>query len=289
MNANEDVVLKNAALQVTIPRDFGPRISGIQLRDSGNLLVDLPAFSVRRPDGKEYFFHGGHRLWLAPEDPLRSYASDDQAVEIISSDSRLLVRKQVEAESGIEKSVEISLQENAPRLTIIHSLTNGNAGEVRLAPWAITQLKPGGVAILPQETAETGLLPNRLITLWPYSDIACPQVQWGNRHILVRAEMQSPFKVGFPNRRGWLAYWLEGTLFVKRARYNPGMEYPDLGCTSECYCNPFFLELETLAPMTMLAPGQTASHEETWELHPDMVYPKDDGSVQMLMERAGLE
>jgi hypothetical protein len=40
-----------------------------------------------------------------------------------------------------------------------------------------------------------------------------------------------------------------------------------LGCTFETFTNADFLELETLGPLTTLAPGQSVSHTERWTAH----------------------
>jgi hypothetical protein len=101
--------------------------------------------------------------------------------------------------------------------------------------------------------------------------------------------MPSPFKVGFPNPRGWLAYWLGGTLFVKRAAFDAQATYYDFGSSSECYCNDQFLELETLAPISKMAPGESATHTETWELYADVDFPADEDVVQGIVEKLGLE
>ena len=100
--------------------------------------------------------------------------------------------------------------------------------------------------------------------------------------------MQTPFKVGFPNPRGWLAYWLSGTLFVKRAAYDPQARYCDFGSSSTCYCNSRFLELETLAPVGMLSTGETATHIETWELYPDIDRPTSEEAVHGILGKLGL-
>jgi hypothetical protein len=71
-------------------------------------------------------------------------------------------------------------------------------------------------------------------------------------------------KFGFPNPAGWLAYVVDGTLFVKQAAYQPGAGYLDRDRSSECYCSPRFLELETLGPRITLAPGEAVGHRETW-------------------------
>lgn len=288
-NELECIVLENDLLQILVPKALGPRILSLRFRGGENLLAVLPDVTTKRPDGKQYHFFGGHRLWLAPEDPLLSYSLDDQAVEITSSEDGLLIRKAVELETGMEKSILLHLDPQQARLTLTHRLTNRLRLPVEYAPWAITQFRTGGIAILPQSGAQTGLLPNRMLTLWPYTDITSPRLDLGNQLILLHANMQTPFKIGFSNPRGWLAYWLDGVLFVKKAAFDPQGRYPDHGCSSECYCNQSFLELETLAPLVRIEPDASITHTETWELHSDIPLPHDESAIQAILQKIGLE
>ncbi|NJN80536.1 MAG: hypothetical protein HC797_08730 [Anaerolineales bacterium] len=208
----------------------------------------------------------------------RTYSIDDQPVEIVGEKNSLRISQQVEIETGIEKSIEIKLNEDKPQVIIHHTLINRNLWQIECAPWAITQFKTGGMAILPQTKEDTGVLPNRSMTLWSYADIKSPHVTLGNEYILIRAEMNSPFKIGFPNPRGWLAYWWNKMLFVKRAMYYRDIAYYDFGSSSECYCNDEFLELETLSPITKLNPNESVTHTETWELYKDIPLPTDEKS-----------
>jgi hypothetical protein len=115
-----------------------------------------------------------------------------------------------------------------------------------------------------------------------------PCLEWGDNYILLNAKVDSPFKLGFPNPRGWLAYWLEGCLFVKHAEFDTQANYYDMGSSTECYCNDQFLELETLGPITTLAPGDTVSHTETWELFGNVEKPDNEDDARHLAERLGL-
>lgn len=283
------VSLENTSLNLLVTQSVGPRIICLCFNGGDNLFAELPDHVTRRPDGKLFHFYGGHRLWHAPENMPRTYALDDKPVEIIPTQTGLSVTQPIEVETGIEKSIRISLIEGKPQVIVHHTLTNQGLWPVECAPWAITQFRTGGVAILPQSREQTEVLPNRSLALWPYTDLASPQVFWGNHYILVHAEMGGPFKVGFPNPRGWLAYWLGGTLFVKRAVFNAQAEYYDFGSSSECYCNSQFLELETLAPVSKLAPGESVTHSETWELYTDVDFPSDEDAVRKINEKLVLE
>lgn len=55
---------------------------------------------------------------------------------------------------------------------------------------------------------------------------------------------------------------------MKRFDYDPDATYPDGGCNVESFTNESFLEIETLGPLTTLAPGKTISHVERWYLFP---------------------
>ena len=283
------VTLQNAALSLLVTRSVGPRIISLCSNGGDNLFAVLPDTVTERPDGQKFHFYGGHRLWHAPENMPRTYALDDGSVDIAQTGNVLSVMQPVETETGIEKSLHISLVEDKPQVIVRHTLTNRGLWPLECAPWAITQLRTGGVAILPQSREQTEFLPNRSLAIWPYSDLASPQVGWGNRYLLVRTGMESPFKVGFPNPRGWLAYWLDGTLFVKRAAFDTQAEYFDFGSSSECYCNGRFIELETLAPAGRLAPGESVTHTETWELYADVDSPINEDAAQEIVEKLGLE
>ena len=283
-------VLENGTLKLLVTRSVGPRVLYFGFKDGENIFAELPEAVIDYPEGGGVFhFYGGHRLWYAPEEPRRTYLPDDSPVDIVPFENGLIVTQKTESQTGLQKSMEVRLPGLVPRMVITHHLTNQGYWPVTCALWAITQLKTGGTAILPQIREDTGVLPHRSLALWPYTEMLSPNVRWGSNYVLLDAELDSPFKVGFPNPRGWLAYWLNGLLFVKRAVYNPQAEYFDFGSSSECYCDHRFIELETLSPIYTIAPGETASHIETWELYKDIDRPRHESDAQRLTEKLGLE
>jgi hypothetical protein len=235
--------------------------------------------------------YGGHRLWHAPEDPAYTYLPDDKPVEIKTLQNGIWVTQSVELETGIKKELIIRLVSGKAQVEVEHRLTNQGGKTIPCAAWAITQLKPGGIALLPQKQgpfAGNPTLPNRSLALWPYTDINNPYLSWGNQVALVQAEIPSnkgALKIGFPNPRGWLAYWLAGTLFIKRTIYNHQADYYDFGSSSECYCNDQFLELETLGPVTQLEPGQSLSHLEVWDILSGVEWTDDLDHLVDLIEK----
>lgn len=286
----ECIRLENEALTLWITASAGPRIIGLSHYGSDNLLAVLPDAKHTTPSGKEYSFRGGHRLWHAPENSERTYVPDDEPVSINWIDGGLQASQPVEQSTGIQKTIDVRLPDAEAFVLVNHTLTNNNAWTVELAPWAITQLRPGGYAILPQPEQDTGLLPNRRLALWPCTPVNSPHIEWSDSNIIIRATMRSgKIKIGWANPAGWLAYWLEGTLFVKYTDYQPQSEYFDFGSSGECYCDPRFLELETLGPIVSLEPGQSISHLERWRLFSDAGAEPDATSVislaKMIEER----
>jgi hypothetical protein len=278
------VRLENEALALWMTRSLGPRILGLALAGGENLFAVLPEDTAECPGVGLFWFRGGHRLWVAPEDPRRTCLPDDDPLTLVEVENGLRVTQPVEALTGIQKSLIVTVPGSGARVVVDHTLHNQGCSPVELAPWAITQLKPGGIAVLPQATAladEYGLLPNRHLVLWPYTRLDSPHITWGDRHLFIEATMQEgALKLGFPNPVGWLAYIVDGILFVKQAAYHSGADYFDRGSSSECYCNPRFLELETLGPRITLAPGESVSHHETWVVRAGI-------SVQDLTDQGG--
>ncbi len=284
------IELENRQISLVVSRSAGPRVLSLRLQGGENLLAELPDITTPTPRFGEYHFYGGHRLWLSPEDLDRTYMPDDHAVEVSETAGGVTFTQPADPVYGIEKALHITLAADSARVVIVHTLTNKGREPQECAPWAITQLRRGGTAILPQEVRDAGFLANRMLVLWSYTDIRSPHILWGNRTIFVQSQMQEgALKLGFPNRRGWLAYWLEGTLFVKKAAYDPSVDYYDFGSSSECYCNNRFLELETLGSKTTLMPGQSVTHTETWELYPHVDFQPDEEYVQRLIDILKLE
>jgi hypothetical protein len=248
----------------------GPRIVGLSYKGSPSLFAEVPHIKIHTPYG-EYRYLGGHRLWHAPEALPRSYIPDSAGLAITTLPDGLVLDGNTEPGTGIRKRIEIHLDPQRPAATLVHTLANQGLWEVELAPWALTMFRLGGTVILPLQGAGSqpdGLLPDRHISLWPYSRLADPRLRLEDDFILLEARPQSPpFKIGAFAPQGWIAYWRDGLLFRKTFAVHPALPYPDLGCNVETYCDGDFVELESLGPLARLAPGESVTHTETWELY----------------------
>jgi hypothetical protein len=265
----EKRILKNGFLELEYLTG-SLRISGLTPAGKTNLLADLGDLApVPTPYG-DFYFRGGHRLWHAPESMPRTYIPDPGELKITELTNGVFLEERIEPGTGIRKQIEILLDPGSPTVRLTHTMVNEGLWPVELAPWAITQLRLGGTAILPMPAGDAdpaGLLPNRQFSLWPYTRIDDPRLRLDDRIILFIAHaLLPPFKIGYFNPHGWLAYWLDGVLFRKTFEIRESVAHPDNNSNAELYCNDRFVELETLGLLTTLQPNESITHLETWEI-----------------------
>jgi hypothetical protein len=283
----------NKYLRLDYLVDAGPRIVRLALAGSTeNWMAELPKNLVQTPYG-EYRFYGGHRLWHSPEAMPRTYYPDNQPVVVEDlSDGVRLLQPAAEPHTGIRKSIEVRLQSDRAALTLVHRLQNEGTQTVEFAPWAITQLKQGGIAILPQTVGpldEAGLLPNRQLVLWPYTRVHDPRLELHDDLVLIRTQpLMPPCKIGYFDRDGWIGYAQNDALLIKRFAAQLDRVHPDYGCNAEVYCNDQFIELETLGPLAQLQPGGSTTAQETWEFYTDLGAPQTMEDVRSMVGRLRL-
>lgn len=259
--------LKNSFLEIEYLTN-ALRISGLTPKGKTNLFADLSHQApVPTPYG-DFYFRGGHRLWHAPEAMPRTYIPD-QPVTVTELPDGVILEAQTEPGTGIRKRIEIRLAPDKPSVRLTHTLINDGMWPVELAPWTITQLRLGGTAILPMPVGNVdaaGLLPNRQLSLWPYTRLNDPRLNLRDDFILFHADALPPFKIGYFNPHGWLAYYINGVLFKKTFDAQSNATYPDNNSNAELYCNNEFIELESLTPLTKVNPGAEINHIEIWDL-----------------------
>jgi hypothetical protein len=171
--------------------------------------------------------------------------------------------------SGIGKSIELELQPDRPVLTLRNIVRNDRLEPIEIAAWAVTQLALGGIAVAPLRT--TSIVnrhqPDRQLVLWPYASWQDERLFADDDYVWIDARPGAEeLKVGLL-ARGWLGYLRAGVFFLKRFDPQLALPHPDLNTNAQLYCSPSHIELETLAPLTLLEPGQSSVQLETWELY----------------------
>ena len=266
--------LRNSTVELIATSDVGPRVMRFAFVGGENVLCEL-ADTLGKTGGTQWRNYGGHRLWHAPESRPRTYHPDNTPVPVQVLDDGIRLTQPAEPTTGIQKELQLTLDPHAAQATLHHRLTNQNLWPVTLAPWAITVMAAGGVAVFPlapRGSHSTELLPNGSLSLWSYTDMSDARWTWGRQYVLLRQDpaAQTPQKAGGPVPAGWAAYWRAGQLFIKSFTFRPGAEYPDRGCSFETYTDAQILELESLGPLATLQPGASVEHVEHWHLVRDV-------------------
>ena len=269
--------LKNSEIELIITTDVGPRIISFGFIGKENEFCETIKAEV--PVGDEFYkFRGGHRLWHSPENVPRTYIPDNRKVNYKKIKNGVKLIQEEEPWVQIVKEMEIILEPKDNKVKIIHRLINKNAWAIEASVWPLSVMASGGKEVIPQNQRETTLLPNRVLTLWPYSKMNDKRVYWGEKYIVITQDtsLEYPFKLGIANEEGWAAYFNHNNLFIKRYVHMDGAIYPDYGVSYETFINEFMVEMETLSPLTKIEPGKAIEHIENWELYSDVELNSND-------------
>jgi len=284
MGWKQVLVLANNEVELLITLDVGPRI--ISYRHQGGLNVFKTFDDQLGTSGEaDWQIRGGHRLWMAPETTL-SYFPDNQPVSFtLMDENHVCLRTPAEAESGIEKEIEIILDKKTSSVTLNHSISATKDMSSGIGPWGLTVLKAGGKAIIPMpprnlhpndlpaternagRDLDLNLLPNRKMSLWAYTNLTDPRFNWCADRLEISQDANMPStKLGFLHQLQSAHYEVDGYRFSKTIDYRQDATYPDGNCNLEIFTDGEMLELESLAPLVTLNKGDRIVHTENWSL-----------------------
>jgi hypothetical protein len=259
----------NDKFELVVTTDIGPRIIHFGWKGQENQFVVIPETSGKTGGG-QWQLYGGHRLWNAPEHFPNSYYPDNWSIEIKEEKGFIRLVQPVEMATLIQKEMDIYLTGESEGVRVLHRLRNCAKEPKELAPWSITALTPGGIGIIPfvLNKDDPAPKPSLVFSAWDYTDMADSRIQWMNTCLLVRQDPGKPrwLKVGLNSLQGRMAYLRGADLFIKEFAALPGQKYADNGSIEECWTNDRYLELEALAPLQIVEPGQSVEHTETWSL-----------------------
>jgi len=269
------VSMSNGIVELLVTVDVGPRIIYLGTVGGPNMFGEL---GYDKDAADTFQLMGGHRLWHSPEAMPRSYEVDNSPVYWEEYEGGIRTVQKPESWAQTQKEMEIYMEDNSPLITVMHRIRNCGAWPVKLSAWSISIMSKGGLEIVPMTQRDTGLLGNRVLGLWPYSNMADKRVMWGKRYVALRQDenADTAFKFGINGEEGWGAYFNHGQLFIKQHYHDMEETYPDGGMSYETYTDNRFLEMESLSPMTELQPDETVEHLEYWALIPDVEEPALD-------------
>ena len=265
-------LVSNGEVELVVTGDIGPRIMRFGFVGGQNFFKEFEG-QMGTTGEAAWQPRGGHRVWIAPEDPVMSYAPDNSSCKVAVRSGILEATGPAEPLTSLEKKISVKMAAEGTAVEVIHEIRNAGDKPYRLAPWVLTMMAQGGHGIHgfpPRGTHPEVLAPTNPMVMWAFTHLDDPRWTFTRKYMILRQERMNPLpqKLGTYNPRTWGAYLLNFELFLKRydATGDPSA-YPDHGCTYETFTNDEILELETLGPLIALPPGQTVSHTERWSAH----------------------
>ena len=274
--------ISNGEAELIVTLDVGPRIISYRLANGKNVFKNYDD-QLGGMGEKDWKIRGGHRLWVAPEDPKRTYFADNLPVgHEVLGDGTVRFQPGPEVGFGLQKVMDVRLAPSGSEVTVTHVIHNFGGGPTEMAAWSLSVMAPGGVEIIPlppkgkhpgsAENAKSAadFAPNQVLALWPFTDLKDPRWDLGSRFITLTQDPKAagPTKLGLSVRTGAVGYLNGGTMFVKKFERIGGAAYPDGGVNYETFTNADMLEMESLGPLVKVGRGGDVKHVERWEIVP---------------------
>jgi len=283
-----NIRLANKEVELIITADVGPRIIRFGYIGQRNVFGEFSDQKGRSGE-KAWMIRGGHRFWVAPESKPVTYELDNAPVKFKAIRHGVRMMQEKGLLSGMAKTMEITLAPDRNEVKVVHILKNAGRRTAAVSPWALTVMAKKGMAVipLPAKIAHTDRLThNQEWSLWGYTDFTDPRWTLGSKYIFFRQDpARGPNKLGIAHREGWVAYQLDGFVFVKYFKRFDRVVYPDGNVNFETFANQDILELESLGPLVKLASGATVRHEEVWRLYRGVPACKTEADAVRLSNR----
>lgn len=204
----------------------------------------------------------GSTLWLSPEGKWRGHGILDTStynVNLFNAvDLELKSRNDTLLGFAFTKKFHANLTDTS--LVIQYTMTNISKDTIGVAPWEVTRVITGGLALIPKRSAQDFPTVNTRYPLPSLRDsigiIWCP-------YDTSTAASQKLFMNG---GEGWIAYVKDGVLFIKKfpvvklGKAAPGEK------NAELYVNKqkTYMELENQGEYQILNAGGSLSYEVKW-------------------------
>lgn len=296
-NYGKVLSLSNGVIEAFVTIDIGPRIVRYGFVGGQNIMCDNRDAFEPKDDaefqeffgkGKKWENLGGHRIWLSPESYPQTYYPDQDAVRYELTPSGAIFTPNAEVENGVQKSLEIKMDPDDTNMYVTMSVTNISKSTKEFSLWGLTVSAVNGTLIIPMNDNETGLLANRNISVWSYTDLSDSRLHFGKRYVTLaqNPDISQALKLGFDLNDAEVYYCLGEDVFRKKYETNHKAEcYPDNNCSFETYTCDGFLEIESLSPLKQVKSGDVLTLTEHWSLHKkpcDVDFTSDESIDNML-------
>lgn len=293
------VSISNGVIEALVTIDIGPRIIKFGYVDGENFMCsERKALGFQTDkrytdffgEGKKWENLGGHRVWLSPESYPETYTPDDLPVDYTVTDNGAIFYQKPQAQIGVAITLEIKMDPDDTNMQVKMNVKNISDTAKEFSIWALSVCAAGGTLIVPMNTNDTGLLPNRVISVWPYTDMSDDRLYWGKKYVTIRQDVNAtdPIKLGFDLNCGTAYYVLGKDMLCKKYEtLHPAAKYPDGGVSFETYTNNVMLEFETLGELKTVKAGEESELVENWFIckTPCDTDFKNDDSIDNLLKK----
>ncbi|MBQ0110539.1 MAG: hypothetical protein KBS41_01235 [Oscillospiraceae bacterium] len=295
-NFGKCLEISDGITKALVTVDFGPRIIFYGFIGGENVMNDTVYGVKPRECGKAFddFYYtgaywdiyGGHRLWFSPESMPECYYPDNDPVAYEETENGAIFTPKPQTENGV--AYVITVEYDGTRLKVDHKIENIGEIEKEFACWALSVSALGGTEIIPFNQKASGLLHNRQISIWPYTDLRDERIYLGHKWATIKqTDSKTNLKLGFNNNEGYVYYVVGGTTFKIECIPDTNETYPDNNVNFETYSCKDFTEVEMLSPLKNTKPGEFLQLTERWSLYktPGTFDRKDDDSISEFVSK----
>lgn len=265
----ECLFVDNGVIEAVFTLDVGIRIISLSFLGGENVFFEQPAdmnHTLVNPSGWRVL--GGARLWASPESQANYYPDQEPVSYSVEGNTVTLVQKK-DPFTDLVKSISVTFTDGSSELGLRFNIKNEGDSTQRIALWALTVMKGGGVQTVEFPLRDDdGFTPYQNIQLWQYTDLSDPRIKFTRERFNVfHSDIDRSAKVGFINFFGEVTYDNGGVRF-KRVfdPYDETLAYSDRGINYETFMCKYMNELETLSPLYDVAVGDEIEMTESWSL-----------------------
>lgn len=255
------ILMTNGVFEAVITTEVGPRILRYSEVGGPNVLfineftagTFTEALVWRSYGGRRFDYHlNGEKILPRENDPVEYEIGTDRVIFNLGADEK----------TGISKSIMIRMCRRGG-LEIKQTMTNTTEEPVQLSVLAVTQLKSGGLGVVPWGRS------NKVHSLVAGEEVDTRRIKSGQEYLFIEQDEVSrgEFEFGMLPPEQWCAYYNHGGIFVITSPALEGkFKYLD---NSNVAFRGFrgFVEMETRSPIYSLGVGEEITHTEVWNIY----------------------
>ena len=259
------LVLNHNGVEMGVALQYGLRIVSFHMEGMENIFYEQPgdlSDGHATPDG--WRLRGGHRLWTSPETNL-SYYPDNAPITYELGENTVILTQDIDPWLNQRKSMTILFTEDG--ISVTHTVENTGDGDMTIAPWGVSTMKPGIIAVPWEGPAPGDFTPRRRVNLWATTSLHDARLHFDHDAFWAEFMPLSDYcKIGLYAPAGVATYEGLGQRLTLLFAAPAVETLPDGGCNFETYLGKTMMELESLGQVKTLKKGESASHTELWIL-----------------------